>query len=170
MEDRALTPREEVERDLRYAACEKAIDIGAPVWLSWDTLIQSQGEVGFIGGALYFKYAGVSSLLTNISPLDIVFRGSVETKIAEDLELAMLEGMIQGGPKESTATDPKSSYYDAGGIEVLRILKAKLTPEQFEGWLLGNIIKYSTRANFKDQFDRDIEKINIYSDILKELE
>jgi hypothetical protein len=67
------------------------------------------------------------------------------------------------------AADPKSNYYDAGGIETIEILKAKLTPEQFKGFLLGNLIKYSTRANFKDQFDRDVEKVNIYSAMLKEI-
>ena len=65
--------------------------------------------------------------------------------------------------------DPKSSHYDAGGIETIEILRAKLTKEQYKGYLLGNIIKYSTRANFKDQFNRDIEKINVYSDQLKQL-
>lgn len=58
--------------------------------------------------------------------------------------------------------DPKSRYYDAGGIEVTDIIKAKLTPEQFKGFLLGNIIKYSCRANFKKAFDRDIEKVGNY--------
>lgn len=68
-----------------------------------------------------------------------------------------------------TTLDPKSGHYDAGGIETIEILKAKLTKEQYEGYLLGNIIKYSTRANFKDQFNRDIEKINVYSNLLKQL-
>lgn len=67
------------------------------------------------------------------------------------------------------AVDPKSDYYDAGGIETIKILRAKLTHEQFKGFLLGNIIKYSTRANFKDQFARDVEKVNVYSAMLKEL-
>ena len=62
--------------------------------------------------------------------------------------------------------DKKSEYYDAGGIETIEIIKAKLTPEQYQGYLLGNIIKYSCRANFKKDFDRDIEKINKYSDML----
>lgn len=70
---------------------------------------------------------------------------------------------------EDTAVDPKSSHYDAGGIETIEVLKAKLTDEQLEGFLLGNLIKYSTRANFKGQFDRDIEKVSIYSAMLKEL-
>jgi len=65
--------------------------------------------------------------------------------------------------------DPKSTHYDAGGIEVLKIIKAKLTPEQFGGYCLGNIIKYSCRANFKEQFVRDIEKIGIYQKQLEDI-
>lgn len=38
--------------------------------------------------------------------------------------------------------DVKSSYYDAGGIETLDVIKAKLTPEQYQGYLQGNAIKY----------------------------
>lgn len=59
--------------------------------------------------------------------------------------------------------DGKATYYDAGGIELFDIIKAKLTEEQFKGWLLGNCIKYSGRANFKGSFKRDIEKLDFYS-------
>lgn len=38
--------------------------------------------------------------------------------------------------------DQKRTYYDAGGIETLDVIKAKLTPEQYHGYLLGNVIKY----------------------------
>ena len=63
--------------------------------------------------------------------------------------------------------DPKSNYYDAGGIETLEIIKAKLTPEQFEGYCMGNIMKYLCRYNFKfrsdqDGRERDIEKAKNY--------
>lgn len=59
--------------------------------------------------------------------------------------------------------DPKSSYYDAGGIETLDIIKAKLTPEQYQGYLLGNVIKYACRANFKGCAARDSEKLAVYA-------
>ena len=65
--------------------------------------------------------------------------------------------------------DEKSSYYDAGGIETISIIKAKLTKEQFEGYLLGNVIKYSCRFNHKGCPERDAEKIANYSKILSEL-
>ena len=63
--------------------------------------------------------------------------------------------------------DIKSSYYDAGGIETLDIIKAKLTKEQYIGYLLGNAIKYTCRMNFKnDTMDRDAEKARNYTKYL----
>jgi len=66
--------------------------------------------------------------------------------------------------------DEKSSYYDAGGIETIDVIKAKLTEEQYKGYLLGNIIKYSCRLNHKGQAVRDAEKIKTYSAELEGLE
>ena len=65
--------------------------------------------------------------------------------------------------------DPKSNYYDAGGIETLDIIRAKPTPEQYRGYLLGNVIKYRTRLNFKGSPDRDAEKAALYAKWLAEL-
>jgi hypothetical protein len=73
-------------------------------------------------------------------------------------------------PDQGCNKDPKSRYYDAGGIEVLDIIKAKLTPEQFKGYLLGNLIKYSCRANWKGDFMRDIEKMGFYANYMKGVE
>lgn len=64
-----------------------------------------------------------------------------------------------------------SDHYREGfgeQIEVIEILKDKLTPEQFIGFCLGNIIKYALRANFKDQMVKDIYKIEDYGGILDE--
>lgn len=55
--------------------------------------------------------------------------------------------------------DEKSNYYDAGKIETIDIIKAKLTPEQYAGYLLGNVIKYACRLNFKGDAVRDSEKL-----------
>lgn len=68
----------------------------------------------------------------------------------------------------TTNRDPKSRHYDAGGVEVQDVIKAKLTPEQYEGWLLGNVIKYSLRMNFKGQKERDKEKVAFYSKWLRD--
>lgn len=68
------------------------------------------------------------------------------------------------------AFDGDATYYDAGGIETIRIIEAKLTPEQFRGWLLGNIIKYSCRLNHKGAAARDAQKIKMYVGLLVERE
>lgn len=65
--------------------------------------------------------------------------------------------------EEEKVKDPKARYYDAGGIETLDIMEAKLTKDQYIGYLLGVLLKYPCRANFKEQMKRDIEKIHFYS-------
>ena len=61
--------------------------------------------------------------------------------------------------------DEKSNYYDVGGIETLDVIKAKLTPDQYKGYLLGNAIKYQLRMMHKTPGDpsRDAEKASNYS-------
>lgn len=56
--------------------------------------------------------------------------------------------------------DPKSSHYSVGGIECIDYIKAKLSPDEFRGYLKGNILKYGSRN--KDP-KRDAEKLNFYS-------
>jgi hypothetical protein len=58
-------------------------------------------------------------------------------------------------------------YYDAGGISTLDIIKAKLTPEQYHGFLLGNVVKYACRLNFK-QSAKDTNKLLDYARWLNE--
>lgn len=56
-------------------------------------------------------------------------------------------------------------HYKEGGIEVIDILKAKLTPEEFRGFLKGNVIKYTFRARLKNG-EEDYKKANWYSTFL----
>lgn len=66
--------------------------------------------------------------------------------------------------------DPKANYYDAGGIEVQAIIKAKLTREQYIGFLYGNLLKYSCRMMHKtpENPERDAEKADYYLNWLRE--
>lgn len=59
-----------------------------------------------------------------------------------------------------------SSYYAKGGIETIDILRAKLTTEEFEGFLKGNIIKYVHRAGHKPRNSKlsDVAKAQYYMD------
>ena len=69
------------------------------------------------------------------------------------------------------ARDDQSTHYDAGGIETLDIIKAKLSPEQYIGYLLGNSLKYQSRFNFKHAGEgriRDAEKSANYAQWLRD--
>jgi hypothetical protein len=75
---------------------------------------------------------------------------------------------MAGDQEVRMQTKIKNPYYDKGGIQVLDVIRAKLTPEQYEGYLLGNAIKYRLRANFKGAFDEsDVFKLEDLQDVLK---
>jgi hypothetical protein len=58
------------------------------------------------------------------------------------------------------------THYTAGGIETIDFLKAKLTPEEYRGYIKGNILKYLSRANFKGSHDTDMLKVAEYATYL----
>jgi hypothetical protein len=53
-------------------------------------------------------------------------------------------------------------HYTAGGIETIDIMQAKLTREQFIGYLRGSIIRYILRAGKKWNELEDLEKAQWY--------
>lgn len=58
-------------------------------------------------------------------------------------------------------------HYKHGGIETIEYMKAKLTKEQFEGYLLGNLLKYVSRYRHKDGVN-DLKKAKWYLERLIE--
>ena len=58
-------------------------------------------------------------------------------------------------------------HYTAGGIEAIDIIRAKLTPAQFKGYLFGNVLKYTLRWPYKDGL-RDLNKAAVYLGWLRE--
>jgi hypothetical protein len=56
-------------------------------------------------------------------------------------------------------------HYKTGGIETIDFMKAKMKHSQFEGYLLGNVIKYISRYQEKNGIT-DLQKAEWY---LKEL-
>lgn len=57
-------------------------------------------------------------------------------------------------------------HYTGGGIEVIDYLRAKLTPEQYAGFCLGNALKYLSRAGRKGDAATDLRKAAWYLDAL----
>lgn len=58
-------------------------------------------------------------------------------------------------------------HYTKGGIETIDYIKAKLTPEEYEGYLKGNVLKYLSREHDKGGLD-DLKKARVYLDWLIE--
>lgn len=71
-------------------------------------------------------------------------------------------------PENDAVHSPK--HYTSGGIECKDAIKAALSPEEFKGWIKGNIIKYIFRERLKNG-DEDIRKADKYMDwLIEEIE
>lgn len=55
-------------------------------------------------------------------------------------------------------------HYKQGGIECVDAMKASMTPEQFQGYLKGQVIKYLWRLGLKDAAVQDARKAAWYLD------
>lgn len=69
----------------------------------------------------------------------------------------------------NSSSNINPDHYKTGGIETIDIVEAKLSREEFLGFCKGNIIKYVTRANYKNGLE-DYKKAQWYLDkLIKEL-
>lgn len=75
------------------------------------------------------------------------------------LQYALLS-MAEGNVMSDQVNSP--DHYKSGGIEAIEYIKAKLSNEEFAGYLRGNIIKYVSRANLKGSELEDYEKAQWY--------
>lgn len=68
--------------------------------------------------------------------------------------------------KDDPVNDPVNhpSHYCDGGIETIDYIRAKLTPEEYRGYLRGTALKYLSRAGKKDGEDasKDFKKALVY--------
>lgn len=58
----------------------------------------------------------------------------------------------------------KESHYNTGDIEVIDFIRDQLTPEEFNGFCKGNILKYVPRSNHKGDPIADAQKVRDYAD------
>ena len=66
---------------------------------------------------------------------------------------------------------PHTPHYMNGLIETIDVIKMALTPEEFRGFLKGNVLKYQIRAPHKNETpDEDYQKAKDYYDLLEGLQ
>jgi hypothetical protein len=86
--------------------------------------------------------------------------------VVGDLELINMGGgqarwVRKEEPKAEMVNSP--AHYTVGGIETIDYIQAKLTPDEFRGYLKGNVIKYTSRAQYKEYPEEDIDKMVWYA-------
>jgi len=55
------------------------------------------------------------------------------------------------------------SHYQVSGFQPIQVMQAIMTPEQFIGFNLGNVLKYAMRLNHKNQSRLDAGKCQQYA-------
>ena len=53
-------------------------------------------------------------------------------------------------------------HYTAGDIETIDYIRDKLTPSQFLGYCIGNVLKYVSRYDKKGEPAKDLDKAMVY--------
>lgn len=78
---------------------------------------------------------------------------------------------MEPSPKQINDVVNHPQHYCRGGIETVDIIKAKMPITWFYGYLMGNILKYVTRANYKGSQIEDFKKAAWYLNrLIQELE
>ena len=81
---------------------------------------------------------------------------------ASDLAL-VARGEDAAKSDERDGTSDQQNHYKNAARQPIEFMQELMTPEAFDGFLLGNILKYRLRAGFKDDANKDIEKAAQYA-------
>jgi len=94
-------------------------------------------------------------------PVSTVYAVRVKAKAANPLHEKMqpqVTDMVNHPP-----------HYTDGGIETIDFLAAKLSKEEFIGYLKGNVLKYGSRLGKKGSIDVDAGKMAWYATKLRDV-
>lgn len=122
-------------------------------------------------GCVQNNYAGKSQLVESTEKFIELFEKDFQPKktlgeeIKKDVE-KKVRAICEATPGrvktvEDNVNQPNHYKLDGLDVEVLDIIKAVLSKEEFEGFLHGNVIKYTLRTNKKNGVE-DLEKAYKY--------
>jgi len=81
----------------------------------------------------------------------------VKPNSSEAVENYWVDKNIPDTAKDWDAVRPdmvnSPAHYTKGGIETIDFIQAKLSPEEYRGYLRGNLLKYASRLGEKDSDD-----------------
>ena len=126
------------------------------------------------GGFISYKAEGWSPALEWVEADSLSFKAAEPTKdsahrAAETLQVSACKAAppaeeAQDQPRERATFDQVNNppHYNQGGIECFDAIKASLSPEEYKGYLRGQIIKYIWRMNHKGNSLQDAQKASWY--------
>ena len=130
-------------------------------------------KVSLVYAAKYKKTNKVSPAVPKAKPVDIdavhknrtfsvtVDMDKAKKDVAQKTWSALTAATSDTPIKPDMVNNPP--HYTAGGIETIDFMQAKLTREEFIGYLKGNVIKYSSRLGKKGDTDIDAGKLSWYA-------
>jgi hypothetical protein len=90
-------------------------------------------------------------------------------KLTELLQRPDTIPAVKVEPKAVVSMVNHPPHYMVGGIETIKFIEAKLTREEFVGYLKGNVLKYGSRIGSKGAAVLDAGKLAWYADKLHEV-
>lgn len=82
-------------------------------------------------------------------------------QFAEDCNAGAVKLPCWGVPKTQNDNVNRPGHYTFGAIEVIDYIRDKMTPEMFQGFCMGNVLKYVSRHKHKNGVE-DLKKANVY--------
>ena len=139
-------------------------------------------DVSDAGEYEFMVNSGDSSKIYKLNQVDSVetYKGDEDKIMPNYIQLAsqgmtfsefagedITEESLNFRPYDDKVNHP--NHYNKYSREVIESIKGLCTPDEFRGYLKGNIIKYSARYSDKDGI-QDIDKLAKYTQFLKEFE
>ena len=79
----------------------------------------------------------------------------------------VMDIMVDDKPHKGDPVN-KPDHYNVGSIEAIEAIKASMPPQEFKGYLKGNIMKYLWRYDYKGKPIEDLRKARWYLEKLIE--
>lgn len=78
--------------------------------------------------------------------------------------------MTESDPGDAKGSNYFDDHYAKGAIQPIEFMQETFTKEEFRGFLMGNIVKYTSRLGKKDSTAKEAAKIKRYSEWLQKAE
>lgn len=71
--------------------------------------------------------------------------------------------VVEDEAEATLGTSASAQHYIDAAFQPIQFMQAVMTPQQFIGWLAGNVIKYQCRKDKKGQRTSDVNKARQYA-------